>query len=549
MLNYETEVLIVGAGPTGLMLACDLQRRGIPFQIIDRAKTPSLEARAVAIQARSLEIFRKLGLFEQLLDQGVSIEGVRTYKDRKLSHRFSVNTASDEIAQLPYLLTLEQHVTESILLNHLKKSGVEVQRGVELKRLENRTEEVRSWLVGPPGEHTLSSEFVVGCDGSRSSIRKLSGIVMKGANLNAVYRIADVEVAWDLPSAEILRFPKGDWEMVATPLPGAQRYRLNMCEPAPYSSATGVLDYGTLDTPPCLETFESRLQEISPCALRVRASSSLLSYRVSFGIAQRYRSGRIFLAGDSAHLIPQSAAHGMNMGLQDAHNLGWKLGLVLRNLAPRELLDSYGSERRQVALETLLELSADRSSAYRATHLASRANLDRWSQLHLKYRTEPPLHREFQRPLLTGSRAPDGTFEFDGSERSLRTLLIGYQYHLLIFSKQDDMRLDRLLLKLREDFAKVLQYHVVGITNKLVQTLPRVYQARHGDLVLIRPDGFIDISASLNQTGEFLSHLERTFNRGPRKDEPETVRTSMLTSSPSSLVTVPAGGDSTLPEP
>lgn len=520
METFETEVLIVGAGPTGLVLAADLHRRGIPFQIIDRAARPSQEPRSTSLQKSTLAIFSKLGLLRHILNGGLIIKGVRTYQEKRLSDRFELETSSTSVSQIPYLLTTEQHQPESVLLTHLASEGIHVKFDQELVRLENEPESVLSWVSDSNGKTQLiTSRYVVGCDGCRSSVRSLSRIPMKGSNLRVVYRFAEAEASWDLPPDEIIRFPKDDWEMVAIPLPGG-RYRLNIWEPAPYSPHLGgKLDHGTVGEPLDLNELESRLRALAPGPLKLHNPGPPVSYRVSFGVAKNYCKDRILLAGDAAHLIPQSAAQGLNLGVQDVHNLGWRLASVLKGQAPLEVLNKYEAERRQVALRILLELRADRASNKRLTYLSSRENLDRWSQLRLNYRSNA-YHLDFssRSTVLAGDRAPNGTLPLDQQRVCFDSLLTGHQHHLLIFMAREDSSLERILTLIKEQYLVRLQYTLISTSDVSVDGLPALYNAVHGDLVLIRPDGFIELRASLAQADKFLVHLAHIFNMTEREE-------------------------------
>jgi 2-polyprenyl-6-methoxyphenol hydroxylase-like FAD-dependent oxidoreductase len=519
MSESTTEVLIVGAGPTGLMLACDLQRRKVPFRIVDRSETPSQQSRALGLQALSLEVFDDLGFVEQFLESGVVIKAVSCYEAGMLGSRFELETEPGQEAPYPYLVIVEQHVTEAILSNHLRRQGAVVERGVELKQLEYQPDQVRSKLRCPTGEEEyVRSSFVVGCDGAHSCVRRLSNIGFQGDNSHLLYHLADLEIAWELPDKEILRLSDGQGEVVAIPLHGERRYRLNLWEPAPVSGKpTRELSFGALEAPLDLAAWQETLQRLAPGQVTLSNPRSLMSYRSGYGLAEAYRQGRIFLAGDSSHMIPQSAAQGMNMGIQDAYNLGWKLGLVIRGDAPIELLETYQTERRPVAQLALAPTICDPSLAGKATHLESREALDKWSQLGLDYRQSSLSLRTVHdgQKIGAGHRAPDGELALEGHSVFLYDLLDGRHHHLLVFSDGDDPGLEKFVRGVKAERYPALRIHLVGIGSDAMldrdSLLHRAYAAGHGHLILIRPDRFIAVRATLAESEHLLGYLAEHF--------------------------------------
>lgn len=512
MSESITEVLIVGAGPTGLMLACDLQRRGVKLRIIDRAEAPSQDSRAVGVQARTLELFDDLGILEDFLGQGILVKAIRSYTGGKLEHRFELNTEPTPEVPFPYLLLAEQHVTESVLTKHLRENGIRVERGLTLKHLQGEPEEVRCCLEGPEGEEFVRANYLVGCDGAHSSVRRLSGIQVEGSNSDVAYRLADVEVKWDLPHDEVFRASTDDFELVAMPLKGKSRYRINLWEQSTTPHATEELDFGTLEAAPTLEFMQAKMSQVAPGEVELLNPRSLMSYRTGYGVADQYQKARVFLAGDSAHLIPQSAAQGMNMGLQDAINLGWKLALVLKEHSPPELLESYQAERRQIALDILARLAEDPSMTRRAGHLGSRTALDQWSQLSLNYRACATHLIELPESTVTaGDRAPDGLLAADGQITDLHEAMTGLHHHMLAFFDQEDPEFEEFLESLESLYTRLIQVHRIGLSARaasdLDSRLHRAYSATHGDLVLVRPDGYLALRADQHRKAELFAAL------------------------------------------
>ncbi len=489
MKELATEVLIVGAGPSGLVLASDLNRRGVPFILVDRAENPPQESRALFLQARSLEVLDDLGVLGALLEKGLLMEKVRLYKDRRLEIVFELETASRREAPYPYLLVVEQHVTESILLRKLRQTGAGVERGWELTKLKDEPGQVRSWLRTPGGTQLVRSDYLVGCDGANSQVRQCGEIPFERTDFELIYQLADLELQWELPSNEVIRLVEGQSEVVATPLPGKNRYRLNLWSP------------GLSAVPLTLADWEKILRKLAPCDVALSNPRRLKSYRAGQGLAQTFRQGRIFLAGDSAHLIPRGMAQGLNLGLQDASNLGWKLAQVLRGEAPSELLESYSRERLPVARAALVDPAPLTESIHWMSFLESRDELDRWSKLDLNPR----------RGAQRGDRAPDGELLRGGDTSFLYDRLDGLRYQLLVFSDRPDPILEKFFQTLSGRDYPSLGLHRIGIgpqaTIDVEACLHRAYAAKHGDMVLVRPDRVVALRTSLGQEDRLLSYL------------------------------------------
>jgi hypothetical protein len=293
-------------------------------------------------------------------------------------------------------------------------------------------------------------------------------------------------------------------------MPGERRYRLNLWRAGLTSSLEP--SFGALETPLDRGSWQDIMERVAPCDVNLTRVRSSLAYRTGHGLADAFQSGRTFLVGDAAHALPQCTAQGLNLGLQDAYNLGWKLGLVVNGDAPQELLESYQRERRPVAQAALSSMACEPALMGRAAHLESREALDRWSQLDLDYR-----HSGEKFSSLTGStvqagdRAPDGQLAREGSAVFLYELLQGVGYHLVVFSDFEDSDLEELVLELQEKYDHTIGIIRVGLACDALldkdSRLHRAYAAGHGELILIRPDRFIAARATLSDDAELLSYL------------------------------------------
>ena len=489
MKELATEVLIVGAGPSGLVLANDLCRRQTPFILVDQAESPPQESRALFLQPRSLEVLGELGVLETLLDKGLLVEKIRLYRDRRLEGSFELETVSRREAPYPFLLVVEQHVTESVLVQKLRQSGVVVERGWKFQKLQDRSDQVRAWLQTPQGEQLVRSNYLVGADGANSSVRRVRDIAFTKTDFELVYQLADLELQWELPPNEVVRLVHEQTEVIATPLPGKYRYRLSLLSPAHTGDALSFSDW------------EDVLQKVAPCDFSLSNPRRLKSYRAVQGLGQSMSQGRVFLLGDAAHVVPQGLAQGLNLGLQDAYNLGWKLAMVLQGDSPPSLLESYSKERRQVAQAALIDPSSLSTPTRWASFLESPKEMARWSKIDISP------HRSTQR----GDRAPDGELISNSQTCSLYERLDGLGYQLLVFSNRPDTELDKFVQTLAALSYSSLDVHRIGIgplaTVDIEACLHRAYSAKHGDLVLIRPDRLVAMRTSLGSETELLVYL------------------------------------------
>ncbi|GGF65955.1 oxygenase [Azorhizobium oxalatiphilum] len=364
MAQLDADVLVVGAGPVGLVMAAELVRHGARVRIIDKAAAPFPYCRAIGITPRTLEVYEDMGIARPMIDAGLWLDGLRVEVKDAVSRVHRV-----ELSDLPYAgLGLPQPETERILGAHLASLGVNVERGVAFTSLTMGREAVDVNLAGPDGTtRTGRFAYVVGCDGAHSAVRRALNVAFEGEAFPYPFTLGDVHAEWppeaDLPRGFALRAMELHDDappdmFIAIPLPERGRYRVSMlAEPLPEDaagSADGV-SHGIQAEQPgvslaALQTVADRVMAKPPKLSDLRWSSR---FRISMRLAANYRVGRAFLAGDAAHIHPPTGGQGMNTGIQDAYNLAWKLGLVLRHGAAPALLDSYEAERRPVARDVI----------------------------------------------------------------------------------------------------------------------------------------------------------------------------------------------------
>jgi 2-polyprenyl-6-methoxyphenol hydroxylase-like FAD-dependent oxidoreductase len=336
----DTDILVVGAGPTGLMLANQLIRRGIRALIIDRHAGPSIETRALGVQARTLEIYSQLGIVDRALELGKRGTGGNIWAEGQRRARVALSDVGEKVTPYPFLLVLGQDDNERIMGDHLRELGCSVQWNTELVSLTQQADSVTAVLKMPDGSRrNIVAAWVAGCDGARSAVRESSGITFAGAPYEHVFFVADTELTGTMVPDELNVYLFRDGFHLLFPMRGKDHWRI-----------AGILPPDLRDKPDLkFDAVMPSLQNEAGDQLSIKSCSWFSTYRIHHRSAVRFRDRRCFLLGDAAHIHSPVGAQGMNTGLQDAYNLAWKLALVVENRAQAELLDSYEQERIPVA--------------------------------------------------------------------------------------------------------------------------------------------------------------------------------------------------------
>ena len=381
---YESAVIIAGAGPTGLTLALDLARREIPLRIIDAAREPFRGSRGKGIQPRTLEIFDDLGVIDSILELGGPYPKLRIHLGPLSFRAGSLGSTKQSTESVPYpnLWMLPQFRTEEILRERLRSFGVKVEFDTTLATFMQDKDGAQAELS--TGE-SVRADFLVGCDGGHSTVRKALGLRLEGDALDEEPTlVADVAVV-DLNHGDwhLWPFAKGG-PIALCPLPGTSLFQLIA---KAETTAAGIGSAAIEDM--VHRTTGHRIEQV--------AWSSI--YRPAVRMVDRYRVGRVFLAGDAAHVHPPTGGQGLNTGVQDAYNLGWKLAHVIRG-GPDSLLDTYEAERLPIAAAVL-------GLSKRLYQTRSIKRDDATNQLALHYRTSPLSSGETFGKLRPGDRMPD----------------------------------------------------------------------------------------------------------------------------------------------
>jgi 2-polyprenyl-6-methoxyphenol hydroxylase-like FAD-dependent oxidoreductase len=340
----ETDVLIVGAGPTGLMLANQLARRGVRAMLIDRHAEPARETRALGVQARSMEIYAQLGILERALELGHKGTGANIWARGKRSARVPIGETGTGTTPYPYIFILGQDDNERIMGERLRALGGEIRWNTELIAIEQHDDHAAATLKLSDGtEKTIKAAWVAGCDGAHSAVRELNGIGFPGAPYEHVFFVADVLAEGPMVAGELNVFL---WKLrfhAFFPMRGENHWRIVGILP---EALAGSKEVAFDDVLPYLRSEWSE-------GIVVKHCTWFSTYRIHHRAAARFRDRRCFLLGDAAHIHSPVGAQGMNTGLQDSYNLGWKLALVVQGRAAAGLLDSYEAERVPVARRLL----------------------------------------------------------------------------------------------------------------------------------------------------------------------------------------------------
>ncbi|MCU1282333.1 MAG: 2-polyprenyl-6-methoxyphenol hydroxylase [bacterium] len=336
-------ILVVGAGPTGLSLAIELARRGVPFRLVDKAATRSDKSRALAVQARSLELMRPWGVADELVARGQKAFAAQLFVGKQPSATVELGDIGVDDTPYPHLLFVSQAETERALDEALARLGGRIERGVELLSARQDADGVAVVLRGSGGDEAARFEWVVGCDGAHSMVRHAARLEFAGGAYEQDFMLADLAIEWDAPERLYFFLGKGE-NVVVFPLRDGKKRIIAMSGRPPAEGAAAE---------PTLDEFATLLGAVCPFAFRFGEVSWTARFRLHHRGVSRYRAGRLFVAGDAAHIHSPAGGQGMNTGIQDAINLGWKLALVARGQAPAAILDSYDEERRPVGQRLL----------------------------------------------------------------------------------------------------------------------------------------------------------------------------------------------------
>lgn len=494
MTGPDCDVLIVGAGPTGLTLAAQLLTQGVSTRIIDEHDgTPRL-SRAVGTQPRTLEMLDTMGIVDRFLDVGHVVRRVNLYSgDKRLIRIDHVHNAS----RYDFELHVPQQQTEDLLLGRVRELGGRVESGSTLLDfVDDGTSVTASVRDATGGTRVVSAGYLVGCDGAHSRVRKLLDLPFEGQPLPWDFLLADAQIDWRAEPDEVHVF-SGAVGLPLACIPISKRlWRLSLPMPEGWRCAA-----------PTLDELQRVVDERSPWPIGVSDPETLTTFRCQVRSTSTYRRGRVFIAGDAAHIQSPAGAQGMNSGMLDAANLAWKLALVVRGRARDALLDTYGEERRPAAAEVIafsermVRIATMRSvkrtvqrmtlPAYRLPSVQRRM-AERLSQTAIDYRAGGLV--EFGRSTggpRPGARCRDVALAVGDGAGTLYEALRGGRHVLVTRVGSEDAAGRALLDTDYRDLVDVVSADVCGWDGS----------------VLVRPDGHVAVSAARNDFATVLAYL------------------------------------------
>lgn len=508
-------VLIVGAGPTGLTLACELWRRGVAARLIEAGEGPAIGSRGKGTQPRSLEIFDDLGIVERVLQSGRFHMPMRLYDEQ--GHYIDRDMHEGNIARpdAPYGSTLltPQFRIEEALRDRLESLGGSVDFGCRLVGFEQDAAGVTAHLQRGAREVSLRTQYLVGCDGGKSFTRHAMGVSFLGETLEQIrVLLGDVEVG-GLDRDHWHAFRHADGFLALCPLPSTHVFQ--------FQASMGEAD----KSQPSLERFQEVVEERTGRKdIRLSNPTWLSLWRANVRMVDHYRQGRVFLAGDAAHVHIPAGAQGMNTGIQDAYNLGWKMAAVLSGTgagtgADSALLDSYEAERLPVAAWVLGISTRLAGQAFTQQQGIFVPRTGETLQLGIGYR-DSPLSRELRKSpgkVQAGDRAPDAPGVMQGErEQRLFDLFRGPHSTLLAFGNGWDPLIDEVTRRFSRQ--PLIKSAVIHSATDSSPASPHSFTDRDGHarrgydverptLFLIRPDGHVAVASEDRDASPFISWL------------------------------------------
>ncbi len=502
-LDNVADVLIVGAGPTGLVAALSLKMSGVSVRIVDRSESVDTTSRALGCQSRTMEILESLQAVDEVVAISEPIGTSVSYNEKGEIGRLEWIPPD---SPFPYTYVFAQSGLERVLIDRLEKLGVAVEWGFDVNSVDLASDQV---VVRSKDNREITAPWLIGADGAHSAVRKCADIAFEGNATGESYYLADLEFK-EPPSMETALSwmgPQGTLMMMRMPT--------NPCHWRLFVDVTEAVTAGTLPVP-SMALAQTIIDERGPGPGYMEVTRSIWEsiYKVQTRQAVTYRKGHVFLAGDAAHVFPPFGGQGMNTGIQDAYNLAWKLAAVIKGNAAEQLLDTYQDERYPIGRQVIKEVEQRRKSfavrgkigrALRDLMFRIVLNIQAlqrqvsftMSQIGQSYHGRSWLAEQTDRvrKARAGDRAPDGPL-LDGR----------------LFEKFSPARFTLLVFGTNADVPSLpLEVGVVVIDMNIDTTekLRTKYQAQKGALVLVRPDGHIGFRGALTDSDALRAYVNR----------------------------------------
>lgn len=507
----KTDVIIVGAGPTGLALACQFIRYGIDFVIFDRKETTTPHSKAIGVQARTLEIYEQIDLADKLIEQGAIAAKARMVVGGEVRGEAEFSEIGAGLSPYPFILIVEQGRHEKILYDFIKSHGRDVLWQTELENFTQDESGVKANVKMAGGEtETIEAKFLIGCDGAKSPVRQGLHLTFEGITFERMFYVADVRIDWKFSHDALHVFLMKNNLLAFFPMTGEKQWRIVGTFPEEFAKDEGEVLY---------EEIEEQIKKDAELDLDITNVNWFSTYKVHTRHVNKFSEGRCFLAGDSAHIHTPAGAQGMNTGIQDGYNLAWKLAMVLRTAADARILETYNQERLENA-ENLLKTtdrffnfvaSPDTILSYLRTHIfpyiagvafsidaVKKFVFPRVSQIGINYRTSALSVNRGNFSVSAGERMP--YFTIEGA--SVYDRLKEPKFHLLAFSDGQNAIPD--LSEALGDYAAYADYHELPLYPNVAE----IFGSTESFLVLVRPDNYIGLISGTDAPQSIRDYLK-----------------------------------------
>jgi 2-polyprenyl-6-methoxyphenol hydroxylase-like FAD-dependent oxidoreductase len=521
----HTKVLIVGAGPSGLMMAAQLLRYGIQPIIIDNRQGPTNHSNALAVQARSLEIYRQMGVIDKVIANGKQTKGIVFNVDGKEVTSLSFNNAGDGLTAFPYILLYQQSKNERLLLDNLTLNCCPVYWNTTLVSLQQNTDSAGAQLKNTEGEYAIKCDWVIGADGAHSTVRKQLQIPFTGDTYPSSFYLADLKLDTTFLSGDRVQLYLGKHDLAGFfPMPEEDCYRIIGNLPAAFNGREDVE----------VEEVLPYLSALTKSNIKIVDNNWFTTYKLHHRMADKFRSQRCFLIGDAAHIHSPVGGQGMNTGLQDAYNLAWKLAGVVNGLMRENILDSYPNERMPVAKDLLnttdrafnIIMSANWFTSLFKKWILPNVLTTAWkskrlrtfffkvvSQIAISYRdSNINLHLSKGTKIKAGDRLP--YLKVYDEKKEVETDLHEWcskpGFTLIILGKFDEMYLFTIAKWITNKYPGILNFFYLPPSGKNVDVFNAFETDPHRQkAIIVRPDMYIGYMNDVVDIGMLDNYLQQ----------------------------------------
>jgi 2-polyprenyl-6-methoxyphenol hydroxylase-like FAD-dependent oxidoreductase len=515
--TLQTDVIIIGAGPTGLSLAVQLLRYNINFVLIDQKEGVTELSKAMVVHARTLEIYDQIGLAERAITGGAVFQKVALMHGGQITAHLDFSDFGGQLSPFPFGLVFEQSKNEHLLYEYLQHHGKDVEWQTRLESLTQDANCVKAVVKTANGEtQTISAHYLVGCDGASSLTRHLLGLTFAGSTNPRLFYVADVEMKFEADESTVYGAFGRDAFVLMFPMQGEKQWRLIGNLPEYDDQAEREVTFAEI---------EAKTRQLVQRPIEIPQVHWFSSYKVHTRHAEQFFVNRCFLAGDAAHIHTPAGGQGMNTGIQDAYNLAWKMAFVLKGYAGNSLLESYNEERL--------------ANAKRLLHTTDQAfevmTGDQWYVQFFRNRILPSLAKvvthfnavkEFLFPMVSqiglnyresslSQHYGDGPFQVKAGDRMPYFLANGEDiydrlhsptFHLLLFSERQQNE-EKLKRELENEYGNYINFHIVPLYPEVV----KIFGYHHSFQVLLRPDNYIALLSPDISLGSLKAYFDQVI--------------------------------------